>query len=170
MVHLALRNDHDHLSVRCLLQINWLPLERLGHLDKFLLLCFLVAYVALLLLSAVALADMWKKLFVVQLLHLLLKLLLLVVLLQLLLNGRIDLLDADAWVFLDEILLLLLDYGGLLSALVLDLLLLLQTLPDLLVGSGLGLVCELWIRLLLDDVFLKRLVMLYLRLLRLVLN
>ena len=170
MVHLALRNDHDHLSVRCLLQVNWLSLERLGHLDKFLLLCFLVAYVALLLLSAVALADMWKKLFVVLLLHLLLKLLLLVVLLQLLLNGSIDLLDADAWVFLDEILLLLLDYGGLLSALVLDLLLLLQTLPDLLVGSGLGLVCELWIRLLLDDVLLRRLVLLDLRLLRLVLN
>ena len=158
------------MSVRCLLQINWLSLERLGHLDEFLLLCFLTAHLALLLLSAVALADLRKKLFAVQLLHLLLKLLLLVVLLQLLLNGGIDLLDADAWVFLDKILLLLLDYSGLLSALVLDLLLLLQTLPDLLVGSGLGLVCELWIRLLLDDVLLRRLVLLDLRLLRLVLN
>ena len=154
MVHLALRNDHDHLSVRCLLQINWLPLERLGHLDKFLLLCFLVAYVALLLLSAVALADMWKKLFVVQLLHLLLKLLLLVVLLQLLLNGRIDLLDADARVFLHEVLLLLLDDGGLLGSLVLDLLLLLKTLPDLFIGPRLRLGRELWIGLLRDDVLL----------------
>ena len=170
MVHLALRNDHDHLSVRCLLQINWLSLERLGHLDKFLLLCFLTAHLALLLLSAVALADLRKKLFAVHLLHLLLKLLLLVVLLQLLLNSGIDLLDADSWVFLDKILLLLLNYGGLLSALILDLLLLLQTLSDLFVGSGLGLVCELWIRLLLDDVLLRWLVLLDLRLLRLVLN
>ena len=117
-----------------------------------------------------ALADLRKKLFAVHLLHLLLKLLLLVVLLQLLLNSGIDLLDADAWVFLDKILLLLLNYGGLLSALVLDLLLLLQTLSDLFVGSGLGLVCELWIRLLLDVVFLRWLVLLDLRLLRLVLN
>ena len=158
------------MSVRCLLQINWLSLERLRHLDKFLLLRFLTAHLALLLLSAVALADLRKKLFAVQLLHLLLKLLLLVVLLQLLLNSGIDLLDADSWVFLDKILLLLLNYGGLLSALVLDLLLLLQTLSDLFVGSGLGLVCELWIRLLLDDVLLRRLVLLDLRLLRLVLN
>ena len=158
------------MSVRCLLQINWLSLERLRHLDKFLLLRFLTTHLALLLLSAVALADLRKKLFAVQLLHLLLKLLLLVVLLQLLLNSGIDLLDADSWVFLDKILLLLLNYGGLLSALVLDLLLLLQTLSDLFVGSGLGLVCELWIRLLLDDVLLRRLVLLDLRLLRLVLN
>ena len=116
-----------------------------------------------------ALADMWEKLFTVQLLHLLLQLLL-VVLLQLLLNGGIDLLNANTWVFLNKVLLLLLNYGGLLSPLVLDLLLLLQTLSDLFIGSRLCLVCELWIRLLLDDVFLRWLVLLVLGLLRLVLN
>ena len=170
MVDLALRDDHDHLSVRCLLQVYGLPLERLRHLDESLLLRLLAAHLALLLLAGVALTHLWEKLLAVHLLlHLLLELLL-VVLLQLLLDGGVDLLDADARVFLHEVLLLLLNDGGLLGSLVLDLLLLLETLPDLFIGPWLRLGRGLWVGLLRDDVLLRWLVLLDLCLLRLVLN
>ena len=79
-------------------------------------------------------------------------------------------LDADARVFLQEVLLLLLDDGGLLGSLVLDLLLLLKTLPDLFIGPWLCLGRELWISLLRDDVLLRWLVLWDLCLLRLVLR
>ena len=172
LIDLTLRDDHYHLSVRCLLEINGLALESLGHFYQFLLLDLLVTHLTLLLLSRAALADVLQVLLIALLLLLLdlLVELLLVVLLQLLLDRSVDLFDAHAWVFLHEVLLLLLDNGCLLGPLVLDLLLLLEALPDLFVGPWLSLGRELGICLLLADVLLRWLILLHLRLLGLALH
>lgn len=171
LIDLTLRNDHYHLSVRCLLQIDGLPLECLRHFNEFLLLDLLVTHLTFLLLCCDALADVWQVLLyaLLLLLDLLLELLL-VMLLQLLLYRSIDLLDTHARILLHQVLLLLLDNGCLLGPLVLDLLLLLEALSDLFVGPGLSLCCDLRVGWLLADALLHRLILLHLSLLRLALH
>ena len=172
LIYLTLRNDHYHLSVRCLLQIDGLALECLRHFNEFLLLDLLVTHLTFLLLCCDALADVWQVLLyalLLLLLDLLLELLL-VMLLQLLLYRSIDLLDTHARILLHQVLLLLLDNGCLLGPLVLDLLLLLEALSDLFVGPGLSLCCDLRVGWLLTDALLHWLILLHLSLLRLALH
>ena len=71
LIDLTLRDDHYHLSVRCLLEINGLALESLGHFYQFLLLDLLVTHLALFLLSRAALADVLQVLLIALLLLLL---------------------------------------------------------------------------------------------------